>query len=243
MTQTTVDVTTPRGTMPTHVHRPDGDAPSARVVLFMDAPGIRPALFGYADRLAGAGYTAIVPDLYYALDPADRPNIERISAGVPEEFERMHKAVAHVRDDAVLEDTRLMLDAALDGGNREWACIGFCMGGRIGMRAAEAFGGDVAAASLLHPTNLVTDQPDSPHLAVDRIEAALYLGFGENDSVTPLSTIPPLREKLEQAGVAHRIEILPGAEHGFSMPGRDAYNEAAAEQVWAGTLTLLRDRL
>jgi dienelactone hydrolase len=49
MNQTTVDVATPRGTMPTHVYRPDGDGPSARVVLFMDAPGIRPALFGYAE--------------------------------------------------------------------------------------------------------------------------------------------------------------------------------------------------
>jgi carboxymethylenebutenolidase len=243
MSQTTLDVTTPRGTMPTYVHRPDGDGPSARVVLFMDAPGVRPALFGYAERLADAGYTAVLPDLYYALEPADRPNTERIEAGDPEEFERMHKAVAQVRDDAVLEDMRLMLDAVPDGGNRTWACIGFCMGGRIGMRAAEAFGGDVAAASLLHPTNLVTDQPDSPHLAADRVDAALYLGFGGDDSVTPVSTIPPLREKLEEAGVAHRIEILPGAEHGFTMPGRAAYNEAAAEQVWAGTLTLLRERL
>ena len=240
MPETTIELTTPRGTMPVHIHRPDGGGP--RVILYMDAPGIRPALFGYAERLAGAGYTAILPDLYYALDPADRPNIERIEAGVPEEFERMHKAVAQVRDDAVLEDTHLMLEAVPETADA-WACIGFCMGGRIGMRAAEAFGTDIAAASLLHPTNLVTDRPDSPHLELDRIDASLYLGFGENDSVTPLSTIPPLREKLEQAGVAHRIEILAGAEHGFTMPGRAAYNQTAAEQVWAGTLSLLRERL
>ncbi len=240
MPETTIELTTPRGTMPVHIRRSDGGGP--RVILYMDAPGIRPALFGYAERLAGAGYTAILPDLYYALDPADRPNIERIEAGVPEEFERMHKAVAQVRDDAVLEDTHLMLEAVPETADA-WACIGFCMGGRIGMRAAEAFGTDIAAASLLHPTNLVTDRPDSPHLELDRIDASLYLGFGENDSVTPLSTIPPLREKLEQAGVAHRIEILAGAEHGFTMPGRAAYNETAAEQVWAGTLSLLHERL
>lgn len=243
MSQTTVDVTTPRGTMPTYVHRPDGDGPFPRVVLFMDAPGIRPALFGHAERLVGAGYTAILPDLYYPFDPADRPNAERMAAGDPKEFERMRKIVSQINDDDVLEDTRLLLEAVPEGGDRPWACIGFCMGGRIGMRAAETFGSDVAAASLLHPTNLVTDEPDSPHLAVDRVEASLYLGFGENDQVTPLSTIPPLREQLDQAGVAYEIEILAGAEHGFTMPGRAAYDETAAEQVWAGTLTLLRDRL
>jgi carboxymethylenebutenolidase len=243
MSQTTIEVSTPRGTMPAYVYRPDGDGPFARVVLFMDAPGIRAALFGHAKRLAGAGYTAILPDLYYPFDQADRPNAERMATGDPEEFARMQKLVAQIHDDAVVEDTRLLLEAAPDSGDRAWGCVGFCMGGRFGFRATEAFGSDVAAASLLHPTRLVTDEPDSPHLGADRVEAALYLGFGENDSVTPLSTIPPLRERLEQAGVPNRIEILPGAEHGFTMPDRAAYDEAAAEQVWAGTLALLRERL
>src|ERR1700727_517073 len=135
MSQTTVDVATPRGTMPTYVHRPDGTGPSPRVLLYMDAPGIRPALLGYAERLADAGYTAIVPDLYYPFDPAEKFDAERLAAG------------------------------------EEWACIGFCMGGRLGMRAAEAFGTEIAAASLLHPTGLVTDAPDSPHLEVDRVDA------------------------------------------------------------------------
>ncbi len=243
MSQTTVEVTTPRGTMPTYVYRPDGDGPFPRVLLYMDAPGIRPALFGHAERLAGAGYTAILPDLYYPFASADRPNAERMAAGDAEEFARMRKLVEQIHDQDVLADTRLLLEAVPEGDGGAWACIGFCMGGRLGMRAAESFGTDIAAASLLHPTGLVTDEPDSPHLEVDRVDAALYLGFGENDQVTPLSTIPPLRERLEQAGVAHRIEILPGAEHGFTMPGRAAYDETAAEQVWAGTLTLLRERL
>jgi carboxymethylenebutenolidase len=243
MSQTTVDVTTPRGTMPVYIHRPDGDGPSPRVILYMDAPGIRPALHGHAERLAGAGYTAILPDLYYPFDPADRPDAARLATGDAEEYARMRKLVAQIHDDEILEDTRLLLDAVPARDDEAWGCVGFCMGGRFGMRAAEAFGTDIAAASLLHPTGLVTDAPDSPHLEVERVHASLYLGFGENDSVTPLSTIPPLRERLEHAGVANQIEILPAAEHGFTMPDRPAYNETAAEQAWAGTLTLLRERL
>jgi carboxymethylenebutenolidase len=243
MSQTTVDVSTPRGTMPVYVHSPDGDGPFPRVLLYMDAPGIRPALHGHAERLVGAGYTAILPDLYYPFDPADRPDAERMAVGDAEEFAKMRKLVEQIRDQDVIDDTHLLLEAVSEGDRGDWACIGFCMGGRFGMRAAESFGTDIAAASLLHPTGLVTDEPDSPHLEVDRVDAALYLGFGENDQVTPVSTIPPLRERLEQAGVSYRIEILPGAEHGFTMPGRAAYDEQAAEQVWAGTLALLRERL
>ena len=188
---------------------PTATRASPRVILYMDAPGIRPALFGHAERLAGAGYTAILPDLYYPFDPAERPNAERMAAGDAEEFARMRKLVAQIHDDDVIEDTRLLLEAVPDGGDGPWACVGFCMGGRFGMRAAEAFGSDVAAASLLHPTNLVTDEPDSPHLGVDRVEAALYLGFGENDSVTPLVD-DPAAPRAARAGRRSEPDRDPG---------------------------------
>jgi carboxymethylenebutenolidase len=243
MSQTTIEMTTARGTMPVHVHRAARDKLAPIVVLYMDGPGIRFALHDHAERLARAGYTALLPDLFYAIDPADRPNVERLKARDPQEFERMGKVVARVHDDDVLEDTRLLLDTFPAGTDRAWACVGFCMGGRFGLRAAETFGNEVAAASLLHPSRLVTDEPDSPHLGVDRIGGALYLGYGGNDHVTPPSTIPPLRERLEQHGIAHRIEVMPGAEHGYTMPGMPAYNRDAAERAWAGTLELLDERL
>jgi len=243
MSTDTIEVATPRGTMPTHIHRPEADKAAPVVVLYMDAPGIRPALHDHAERLAGAGYTAVLPDLFYTIEPAERPNVERLKARDPEEFGRMAKVVARLHDDDIIEDTRLLLEALPDRAAGPWGCVGFCMGGRFGLRAAEAFGPGLAAASLLHPARLVTDQPDSPHLGVDRIAGALYLGFGENDHVTPPSTIPPLRERLEQHGVMHRIEVLPGAEHGYTMPGMPAYNREAAERAWAGTLELLGERL
>jgi carboxymethylenebutenolidase len=243
MSRQTIEVSTPRGTMPVHVHRPSGDGPSSVVVLYMDAPGIRRALHDHAERLAGAGYTAVLPDLYYALDPADRPSPERLAAGHAEEFKRMQAAAARVRDDDVVEDTKRMLAALPGWPSGPWGCVGFCMGGRFGLRGAESFGSDLSAASLLHPSGLVTDGPDSPHLTADRVAGALYLGFGEADHVTPVSSIPPLREQLVRGGVEHRIEVFPDAGHGYTMPDRPAYNHDAAERAWTGTLELLRERL
>lgn len=243
MSQTTIEVNTARGTMPVYVHGPDGGPAAPVVVLYMDAPGIRPALHEHAERLAKAGYTAVLPDLFYPIDPAERPNLERLKARDPDEFARMANVVARLHDDDVVEDTRLILSALPSRATAPWGCVGFCMGGRFGLRAADAFGGDLAAASLLHPSRLVTEEPDSPHLGLERVGGALYFGFGENDHVTPPSTIPPLREQLERHGVEHRIEVLPGAEHGFTMPGMPAYQHDAAERAWTGTLTLLRERL
>lgn len=242
MTQETIEVQTPRGTMPVYVHRPQNGGPGRIVVLYMDAPGVRPALHGHAERLARAGYTAVLPDLFYPIDPGDRPNADRLAARDPQEFERMRKVLGQLHDEEILEDTQRLLEALPETGGEAWGCVGFCMGGRFGLRAAEAFG-DLVAAALLHPSRLVTDEPDSPHLSADRIEGALYLGYGEHDHVTPPSTIPPLRERLEQGAVAHRIEVLPEAEHGFTMPGMPAYNEPAAEQAWRGSLALFAERL
>jgi carboxymethylenebutenolidase len=243
MSTQTIEVKTPRGTMPVYVHRPDREEPSPVVVLYMDAPGIRPALHDHAERVARAGYTAVLPDLYYPFDPAERPDPDRLATGDQAEMGRMRALVAGVQDYDVVEDTGLLLEALPDEPDGPWGCIGFCMGGRFGLRAAEAFGSELAAASLLHPSRLVTDEPDSPYLEVERIVGALYLGFGEADHVTPVSSIPPLREQLERHGVDYRIDVLPDADHGYTMPDRPAYNHDAAERAWAGTLELFRRQL
>ena len=238
MPQTTIEVPTARGTMPVSVHRPPDGGEGPLVVMYMDSLGIRPALHAHADRVAAAGFTVALPDLFYFVDPADLPNLDRIRAGDADEFARMGALVARMDDAAVIADTERLV-SVLDRATDAWGCVGFCMGGRYGLLAAERFGDGVAAAALLHPSRLVTDAPDSPHLAAGDIRAALYLGFGERDHVTPPSTIGPLRERLEAHSVTHRIEVMPEADHGFTMPGMPAYLEAAAEQAWAGTMALL----
>ena len=209
MSQTTVDVTTPRGTMPTYVHRPDGDGPFPRVVLYMDAPGIRPALFGHAERLAGAGYTAILPDLYYPFDPADRPNAERMAAGDPEEFARMRKLVGQIHDDEVLEDTRLLLEAVPE---RRRRCVGMrrLLHGRP-LRDARGRG-------IREPTSrrrrCCTPPVWSPTSPTPRISASIASTRRCTSASARTTASPPSRRSrrsasaLEQAGVAHRIEIL-----------------------------------
>ena len=59
------NVRTADGEMETFTARPDGDGPFPAVVLYMDAPGIRGELYDFGRRIAGEGYYALVPDLYY----------------------------------------------------------------------------------------------------------------------------------------------------------------------------------
>lgn len=108
------NVDTGRGTMPVYVTRPGTPGTHPVVVLYMDAAGIRDDLHQAARRLADAGFTAVLPDLFYRLDPADRPNVELLPARDEAEFARMAAAVAQIADVDVVQDTRRMLMGGSD---------------------------------------------------------------------------------------------------------------------------------
>jgi carboxymethylenebutenolidase len=229
--------------MPVQIARPRGSGPFKLILLYMDGFGLRQDLYEAASRMADAGYLVALPNLFYRLAPGQRPDPARLAAGDENEFARMAAAVRSVEDAAVVADTRAMIDqlaATLPIDEQGWVCVGFCMGGRFGLRAAAEFGEAVRAGSLLHPSGLVTDSPDSPHRRLGGVRANLYFGFGANDHVSPPSTIPPLQEALDRNHITYRIDVLPEADHGFMMPNHPAYNRDAAEHAWKETLDLLR---
>ena len=62
-----LQVQTADGIMETFLAHPDSEAAMPAVVLYMDAPGIREELYGFARRIAAQGYCCLLPDLYYRL--------------------------------------------------------------------------------------------------------------------------------------------------------------------------------
>lgn len=240
MIERTVEVTTDEGVVKGRCLRPEEDAPSPLVVFYMDAFGLRPALTQMAERLLGAGYAVLQPDLYWRQEPYD-PFDPGSTFSDPDERERIMSLIHSVQIDDVVRDTLLLVDALEETDDIEtdrFGCVGYCMGGRVALRIAEELPSRVAAAASIHGGGLVSDEPDSPHRRVSDIRGALYIGVADEDQSCTPEDQRILREALEGADVDYRMELYDGARHGFAVPDLPVYDPDAAERHWRRVLGL-----
>ncbi|MFE9440419.1 dienelactone hydrolase family protein [Streptomyces sp. NPDC006602] len=239
-----VDIPTPDGTADAYLTHPDDGAPHPAVLLYMDAFGLRPHLKSMADRLAGAGYTVLVPNVFHRygrapivglpefINPAERPEI----------FQALRPAAETLTPEAAMRDAAAYLDwlaaspLTTDG---PAGVTGYCMGAGLALRTAGAHPDRIAAAAGFHGAYLATDAPDSPHLLAQHITAELYFGHADQDSTNPAEHIDRLDKALTEAGVRHRTEVYEGAHHGFTQADTAMYAAEATERHWSALLDLL----
>lgn len=203
------------------------------MILFMDAGGLRPAMLEMADRLAGMGYAAFVPEMYYRHGPY-KPFDFRTAFSDPAERGRVMGMARSVTKAMAASDAGAFLDFL--GGRPEVSgtkvgCTGYCMGGGLSLAAAAAHPERIAAAASFHGGNLATEAPDSPHRTVSSIKGKVYVAAAENDGTFPPEQAKLLEEALTGAGIDYKLETYP-ALHGFAVPDNPTYDTDAAERHW-----------
>ncbi|OLR92213.1 dienelactone hydrolase family protein [Actinokineospora bangkokensis] len=240
-----VRIPTPDGTAAGTLHLPEGDGPWPGVVFFPDAGGPRDAMWDMADRLAGTGYAVLVPDVYYRAGDWAPFSMETAFSD-PDERARLGGLMSGLTNDRIEADAAAYTDFLLaqdevrgDG----VGTTGYCMGGRMSLIAATALGTKVAAAASFHGGNLaVEDDPNSPHLAADRISATVYVAGATDDRSFTEDQAKLLDTTLTTAGVPHTVEFYPAA-HGFAVPDNPTHDSQAEERHWTALATLYRDKL
>lgn len=227
-------VTTPDGSCPVTLAIPDGDGPWPGVILYPDAGGARAALRDMAERLAGLGYVVLVPDVYYRSGdwaPFSMKDVFNDKA----ERQRLFAMIGSVTPDAMESDARAFFDylaARPEVSGETFGTTGYCMGGRTSFTVAGRLPERVAVAMSFHGGGLVTEAPDSPHLAAPRIQAVVYVAAAESDASFTAENGVTLDGALADAGVEHTVEFYPAA-HGFAVPDNaGAYDKTADERHW-----------
>jgi carboxymethylenebutenolidase len=239
-------INTGDGTMTTFVAHPDDGGPFPVVVVYMDALGVREELRGIGRRIADAGYYVAVPDLYHRFGEGITFDASKLPDPDSGEMQRMQGYVQRIDDAKVIEDTRAILrelanDALASSGPK--GCVGFCLGGRLVIRAMTAMPDEFVAGSALHPSHIVSDAPSSPHLSIGEMRGELYVGLGGADAFQPPQAFEPARAELERHGVTYVAEIHEGADHGYMIPGAPAHHDEACERSWERTFDLFRRTL
>jgi carboxymethylenebutenolidase len=239
-----VDIPTPDGVADAYLVRPDGDAACPAVLLYPDAFGLRPGVKRMADRLAGAGYTVLVPNVLYRHGRAPVVELPGFidAAHRPALFERLIPIMREFTPDLAMRDAGAYLSwlaacpRAADG---PVGITGYCMGAGLALRTAGTYPERVAAAAGFHGANLATDAPDSPHLLAHRITAELYFGHADQDASLPPEQIQRLDQTLAAANVRYQAEVYVGARHGYTQADTAVYNTDASERHWTALLDLL----
>jgi carboxymethylenebutenolidase len=233
-----IEIPTKDGHITTFISHPERDGPHPVILFYMDAPGIREELRDMARRLGTSGYYVMLPNLYYRSGVMELGPIP--SDPEAPERKRMYELMGSINIPLVMEDTSALL-AFADG--QPAARKNVVGSGRYAINSATRFPGRVKAAASIYGTHLVTDQPDSPHLAGRKTKAELYFGCAETDVYAPMETIEKLKQSMQEDGANAEVEIYPGTHHGFAFPKRPIYHRDAAERHWERLLALYRRNL
>ena len=233
--------------------RPAGPKLAPPVVLFHDGPGIRDATHTFARRLAGHNYDVIVPDLYHRLGRMIGYGPAEVTAD-PDAYTKIFSMLATLTDSGIQRD----LDTAMSAWASERAaesssgasglervgCAGFCLGARAVFRTMMRLPEQFVAGAMWHPSFLVDDQPDSPHLAASELPGRLYAGFGEDDTLMSVDLMRPFIDAVSTLTDRVTVDILPGAGHGYTWPDDPVhYHHDSAERAWTATLDLFASAL
>ena len=229
--ENTVNVPTKFGLMPSFTACPEGPDPFPAIILYMDAPGFREELCNMARRIAKKGYFCILPDMYYRMGT--------IRFDLPHRSDAMTKCIFAVMDYLtnadVVDDTAGLL-AYLDARDKvspgPVGCVGYCMSGRYITTVAARFPTRFAAAASMYGVGIVTEEEDSPHLLLDKVQGELYFSFAETDAHVPDQVIADLKVALAKHGVKHTLEVVPGTQHGYQFAERAVYAPVQAEAAW-----------
>ena len=193
-----------------------GRARAPGVVVLSDMFGLNEPIRGIADRCAGRGFPALVPNLFWR---SKNPGvISYAEADHPEAWERLKALDLDVTTADIGRAVRWLRDQPFCNG--KIVAVGFCGGGRLAYLAAARAGVDGAAS--LYGLGI------SSHLdEIGQVKCPLQLHYGLKDQHVPRQEIDVVSAGVRDAPSA-QVFLYPEAGHSFANPVRPTYDPAAA---------------
>ncbi|WP_435979331.1 dienelactone hydrolase family protein [Psychrobacter sp. DM4] len=191
-----------------------------------------------AEKLAKAGYAAVVMDVY---------GEGKLTGDAAQANMWMEQVLAD--QDMLMSRCRLILNdfsdqLAVDGDNL--GAIGFCFGGKVVLDMARE-GMPLKAVASFHG-NLAPKQP-----ADNNFSAKVLVAHGADDSMVSMDAVADFKKEMDNAGADYTVDVYDNAKHGFTNPHADeraakndidlGYNEKAANESWDKMMDFMKANL
>ena len=208
-----------------YLAEPMAGAAAPGMVVIQEWWGLNEQIKGVAEKLAAAGYRALVPDLYRGKVTVDAKEAEHLMTGL--DF-----------GDAAGQDVRGAVQH-LKATSRKAGVTGFCMGGALTL---------LSAVNVPEADTCVDwyGYPPLEYVDASKIKAPLMGHWAIDDTPFPIAKVDELEKKLREAGVKFEFHRYK-AKHAFAneeRAGKGAlpiaeYNAEAAELAWKRTMEFL----
>jgi carboxymethylenebutenolidase len=208
---------------------PANPANAPGVVVIQEWWGLDDEIKNVANRLAKAGYRALVPDLYRGKLALEANEAEHLMNDL--NF-----------GDAASQDIRGAVQYLKATGSAKVAVTGFCMGGAL----------TVLSAGLVPEcdgTVVWYGYPPLEYVDAPAIQKPMLAHWALQDDFFSIAGVDQLEEKLKAAGATYDFQRYD-AKHAFANPKSDArglpplqYKQVAADLAWERTMTFLNNTL
>jgi len=245
VTETDVSVPTPDGTADAVLFHPAGSGSWPAVLMWPDILGLRPVFRDMGRRLAGEGYTVLVPNPFYRTKRA--PVVTGpFDFNKPEDRAKLSGLRDALTDAAIDRDATAylaFLDKQKQTNRSKGAGVqGYCFSGPFAFHTAAVRSDRIRAVATFHGGGLVSKEPSSPHLLIPKTTASFVVAIAQNDDQKQPEAKDVLKAAFAAAKRPATVEVFP-ADHGWCVPGSQAYDQASAERAWAELLRLYRSKL
>ena len=204
----------------------------AGIVVIQEIFGVNQVMRDIADDLASHGYFALVPDLFWRLEPG-----VQLTDKSDAEWKRAFDLMGRFDPDKGALDIQAAIDTlrARDGCTGKVGAVGYCLGGLLAYLTAART--NVDASVGYYGVNIQDKLGEAAN-----IKKPLMLHIAAKDQF-----VPPEAQKKMQDGLGANplvtLHVYPEMDHAFARVGGAHYDKACADLANGRTSTFLRQHL
>jgi carboxymethylenebutenolidase len=226
-----ISIPTPDGPFAGYLAAPtSGRGPG--IVVIQEIFGVNDVMRGVADDLAAHGYFALVPDLFWRLEPG-----VQLTDKTDAEWQRAFDLMNRFDPDKGVKDIQAAIDTlrGREGCSGKIGAVGYCLGGLLAYLTAART--DIDASVGYYGVNIQDKLGEAAS-----VKKPLMLHIAGKDQFSPPEAQKKLIEGLSGNPLV-TLHVYPEMDHAFARIGGAHYDKACADLANGRTSTFFRQHL